>query len=203
VASYSPLDVAELRAAGIDAHHVPLAFDPARADPPEPSDEVVFIGARYPNREDLLLDLADRGVPVRAYGRDWSTRTVDRLRSWSWRRPDVPAWPEVPRPRAGAIMAGALATLNVHGDQDGFTMRTFEAAGVGGLQLIDRADVDALYDPGVEVLPFADAAEAAELARRARVDRTWAVGVAEAARARTLAEHTFVHRTRALAALWG
>ena len=29
-------------------------------------------------------------------------------------------------------MAASAATLNLHGDQDGFTMRTFEAAASGG-----------------------------------------------------------------------
>ena len=38
-------------------------------------------------------------------------------------------------------MAGARANVNIHGDQDGFTMRTFETCGVGALQLVDRADV--------------------------------------------------------------
>jgi spore maturation protein CgeB len=202
VASYSPLDVAALRGAGVAAHHVPLPFDPARAGTPVPSSEVVFIGARYPNRERLLLDLVERGVPVRAFGRDWSTRAVDRLRTWSWARPAVPSGVEVSRSRAGGLMAGALGALNVHGDQDGFTMRTFEAAGVGALELVDRDDVGEHYEPGVEVLPFGSADEAAELVDRARTDRAWAAGVAAAGRARTLAEHTFAHRTVTLAALW-
>ena len=202
IASYSPLDTAALVAAGVAARHVPLAFDPARAGTAVPSSEVVFIGARYPNRERLLVDLAARGVPVRAFGRSWSTRPVDRLRTWSWARPDVPSGIEVSRERAGGLMAGALAALNVHGDQDGFTMRTFEAAGVGALELIDRGDVGDHYEPGVEVLPFGSVDEVTELVDRARTDRAWAARVAAAARARTLAEHTFVHRTRELAALW-
>lgn len=202
VASYSPLDVADLCAAGVSAHHVPLAFDRASAGTPEPSSDVVFIGARYPNRERLMLDLVARGVPVRAFGRDWSTRPFDRLRTWSWARPDVPSGIEVSRARAGGLMAGAVAALNVHGDQDGFTMRTFEAAGVGALELIDRDDVGEHYEPGVEVLPFGSADEVVELVGRANTDRAWATAVATAGRARTLAEHTFGHRTRKLATLW-
>lgn len=202
VASYSPLDVATLRAAGVDAHHVPLAFDPARAGTPVASADVVFIGARYANRERLLVDLVERGVPVRAFGRDWSTRPFDRLRTWSWARPAIPSGVEVSRSQAGGLMAGALGALNVHGDQDGFTMRTFEAAGVGALELIDRDDVGEHYEPGVEVLPFGSPDEVAELVARARTDRAWAAGVAAAGRARTLAEHTFAHRTAQLATLW-
>ena len=167
-----------------------------------PSDEVVFVGARYPGREALLTDLATSGVPVRAYGRDWSGHPVDRLRTWRLRQPPVPHGRDLPRADAYAVMAGARATLNVHGDQDGFTMRTFEACGVGALQLVDRADVSRHYEPGVELAVFGSPEEAAELARRAATDRPWADGLRAAGRARTLAEHTFVHRARDLEALW-
>ena len=203
VASYSPSDVQAMRNSGIRAELVHLAFDPAWVGPTRPSDDVVFIGARYEKREALLTAMARLGVPIRAVGRDWSHRTVDRLRTWSWARPDLRAMPSVSREEATGMMAGALATLNIHGDQDGFTMRTFEAAGVGAVQLIDRDDVDEYYEPGVEILPFADASEVAELVARLRVDREWAARIGAAARARTLAEHTFADRAAVLESLWG
>jgi spore maturation protein CgeB len=202
VASYSPDDVATLTAQGLRSVHVPLAHDPDIAFTPVPSDEVVFVGARYPGRESLLTDLAAAQVPVRAYGRDWSAHPVDRLRTWRLRQPAVPHGRDLPRADAYGVMAGARATLNVHGDQDGFTMRTFEACGVGAVQLVDRADVSRHYEPGVELAVFGSPEEAAELAHRAATDRAWADGLRVAGRARTLAEHTFVHRARDLEALW-
>ncbi|MBM6399136.1 CgeB family protein [Phycicoccus sonneratiae] len=203
VASYSPLDVEALTARGLPAAHVPLAHDPdLPVGAPRPTDDVVFVGARYPAREALLTGLAAREVPVRAYGRDWSGHPVDRLRTWRMGTPGVPAGRDLPRPDAYAAMAGARATLNVHGDQDGVTMRTFEACGVGAVQLVDRADVGRYYDPGAEVAVFDGVDEAAELAGRAATDRPWAEGLRRAGRARTLAEHTFTHRARALEALW-
>ena len=78
VASYSPDDVAALTARGLRAVHVPLAHDPAVPFTPRPSDDVVFVGARYPAREALLATLHGAGVPVRAHGRDWSRHPVDR-----------------------------------------------------------------------------------------------------------------------------
>lgn len=81
-------------------------------------------------------------------------------------------------------------------------MRTFEAAGAGGVQLIDRADVTSLYDPGAEVLPFGSIDELIELARRAIADSAWAKGIRSAARQRTLAEHTFDHRVAAIESTW-
>ena len=131
VASYSPDDVETLTTAGLRSVHVPLAHDPEVAFTPVPSDEVVFVGARYPGRESLLTDLAAAQVPVRAYGRDWSGHPLDRLRTWRLRQPALPHGRDLPRADAYGVMAGARATLNVHGDQDGFTMRTFEACGVG------------------------------------------------------------------------
>ncbi len=191
-----------LAAQGLHAVHVPLAYDPEVSFQPAPSNEVVFVGARYPGREALLTALAQRDVPVQAHGRDWSGHPVDRLPTWQLHQPAVPHDSDLDRPDAYAVMAGARATLNVHGDQDGFTMRTFEACGVGAVQLVDRADVSRHYEPGVELAVFGSAEEAVEPARRAAADRAWADGLRTAGRARTLAEHTFVHRARDLEALW-
>ena len=202
VASYSPDDVRTLTARGVPTVHVPLAHDPEVTFRPLHSDEVVFVGARYPAREALLTALAGDGVPVRAHGRDWSGHPVDRLRTWRLRQPRVPHGRDLPRDEAYAVMSGARATLNVHGDQDGFTMRTFEACGVGALQLVDRADVSLHYEPGVELAVFDSPDEAAELARRAASDPSWSQAMRTAGRARTLAEHTFTHRAKALEALW-
>lgn len=202
IASYSPLDVASLRGRGLHAEHVPLAHDPAVPFTPTVTDEVVFVGARYPARESLLSTLGSAGVQVRAYGRDWSGHPVDRARTWRLGHPGIPAGRDLTRAEAYGVMAGATATLNVHGDQDGFTMRTFEACGTGAVQLVDRADVAMYYEPGVEVAVFGSPEEAVELARRAAHDRTWADGLRAAGRAHTLAEHTFGHRVAALEALW-
>ncbi|HEX6917350.1 MAG TPA: glycosyltransferase [Phycicoccus sp.] len=202
VASYSRLDVARLEARGLRTVHLPLAHDPDIPVVPRPSDEVAFVGARYPAREDLLRRLHTAGVPVRAHGRDWSRHPVDRARTWRLGHPGLPAGRDLTRSVAYGVMAGARATLNIHGDQDGFTMRTFEACGVGSVQLVDRADVSLHYEPGVEVAVFGSAEEAADLARRAGRDRAWAEGLRDAGRARTLAEHTFAHRVAVLEALW-
>lgn len=203
VVSYSPHDVASLTARGLRAAHVLDAFDHTIAYRPVPSDEVVFVGARYPDRERILTGLHGQGVAVRAYGRDWSRHPVDRLRTWQARRPAIPAGRDVDRSTAYGITAGAVAALNSHTDQDGFTMRTFELPGTASLQLIDRPDVDELYDPGREVLVFDGLAELVDHCRRARRDRSWARGIAEAGRRRTLAHHTFDHRVPQLEAAWG
>lgn len=202
VVSYSPHDVAALRARGMRAGHVLDAFDHTIPFMPVPTDEVVFVGARYPDRTRLLEQLSSRGVPVRAYGRDWSRHPVDRLRTWQVRRPAVPSARGIDRSTAYGLTAGAVAALNSHTDQDGFTMRTYELPGTASLQLIDRPDVDLLYEPGSEVLVFEDLDSLTDLCERARVDRAWAKGIAAKGRARTLAEHTFDHRVPVLEEAW-
>lgn len=203
IASYSPLDVQALTSAGLDAVHIPLAHDRDLApDPRTPTGEVVFVGARYPKREAILSTLHAAGLPVRAHGRDWSTHPVDRARTWRMRASRLPAGRDLAREEAYAVMAAAAVSLNIHGDQDGFTMRTFEAPGVGAVQLVDRCDVSRFYEPGREVLVFSTTEEAIALCRRAIDDPAWAARLRAAGRERTLAEHTFDHRAKDLEALW-
>ncbi len=205
VASYSPLDVAWLTGLGVPAHHLPNAFDRDSADVRSLArrDEISFVGARYPDRERTLVGLHEAGVPVRTYGRDWSHHPVDRLRTWGWHRPGLPAERDIDRDQAYAVMAASAATVNMHTDQDGFAMRTFEACGSGAVQLIDRPDLAGLYDDGVEVVTWSTLEQLVELCERSRVDRAWADGLREAGRRRTLAEHTFDHRVAVVEELWG
>ncbi len=203
IASYSHHDVAALRAKGFTAHFLANAYDPAQPLIPHPVPAVTFVGARYPNREALLTALGSAGIPVQAFGRDWSHHPLDRLRTWQWHRPPIQAGRDVPLAEAWGIMAGSTATVNMHHDQDGFTMRTFEACGVGGVQLLDRPDVSEFYDPGTEVAVFTSPDEAVDLARRAATDTAWAARMRIHARARTLAEHTFDHRFREVEQWWG
>ena len=202
IVSYSPPDVERLTAAGLSASHVADAFDSFTEFEPVPSESIVFVGARYGSRERVMTALVAANIPVHAYGRDWSHHPTDRLRTWSFSRPDVPASRDIDRHSAYGIMGGALAALNIHEDQSGFTMRTFEIPGAGGLQFIDRPDIDVLYDPDTEVQVFTDTLELVELCNRARVDRPWRDRIAAAGRRRTLAEHTFVHRAREIDPLW-
>ena len=201
--TYSPLDAAAFQAEGRECIHVANAFDhtmvPAK---PRHTHGILFIGARYPRRLDLILGLANANVPVTAVGRTWSRHLFDRLRTWEWRRPDVHSMRDVPRMQGYEMTAGAPAALNIHFDQDGFTMKTFEAPGVGGVQLIDRPDVEQYYEPGKEVLIYESPEELIELARRCISDDRWGDEIREAGKKRTLAEHTFVHRAKEVAQLW-
>lgn len=203
VVSFSRRDVANLNDEGLPAHHMHLAFDSLLPLPVLPRrQEIVFAGARYAAREELLVDLTRRGLPIRAIGRQWSHHPWDRLRTWDLRRPAVPSARDVDRATACARMKAATAAINMHGPQDGFNLRVFEACGVGAVQILDRDDIEELYQPGVEVVVHHGVEELVELCRRAGVDQAWGDGIRTAAARRTAAEHTFVHRARFLESLW-
>lgn len=202
VASYSKHDVVALQAAGAPAAHVALGYDSLLDFAPVPSSAVTLVGARYPNREALLVGIEASGIAVRAYGREWSRRFWDVARTRRLRSSGVPSGGDLNRAAAYGVMAGSLATLNVHSNQDGFTMRTFEAAGVGALELIDRTDVSEFYEVGTELLVFDTVDDIVESARKVEKDALWASSIRAAGRKRTLAEHTLIHRARSLEAMW-
>lgn len=202
IITYSRSDWASFAGQGLTTIHVHNGFDPSMRVSPQQCDPVLFIGARYDRREELLRRVHDAGVPLLCVGRDWSSHPYDRIRTWRLRGPSLPGRPDIGRAAGYALTAGAPAAINIHRDQDGFTMKTFEVPGVGGVQLIDRPDVAELYEPGREVLVYETPEELIELAARCVADRSWAQSMREAGQKRTLAHHTFAHRARQVAQLW-
>ncbi|TWE11986.1 CgeB family protein [Rudaeicoccus suwonensis] len=202
--SYSPHDSQELSAQGFETTYVPTAFDDLRPVAQHSGAEgvVSFVGAPLPGRVAALRALMDAGVPVRAWGRGWSDHPVDRARTWRVRSRGIPNHRDVPGDVSLSIMRDSVSTLNVHGDQDGFTMRTFESCAVGGVQLIDRPDVSEFYEPGSEVLVFTSDDELIDHARHVLARPGDFDDLRRRARDRTFAQHTFVHRARALERLW-
>lgn len=195
IATYSREDRKALAEKSFVTKTVANGFDERLVPSGEPrGTEIAFVGARYPGRSALLTELTLRGLPVRAYGRDWSHRLVDRVRTLDWLRPAVPGSPDVSRAEAAQIHHDAVAALNISGDQDGFSTRLFEVCGVGAVQLIDRADVNDFYEPGQDLLVFKGADDLVALVERVIGDRVWADRIRDSGRARTLAEHTFTHR---------
>lgn len=202
IASYSPGDVADLTANGYQATEVPLAYDTDLAIIPAQVKEITFVGARYPGREAMLLALHQAGIPVKAFGKQWSRHWWDMARTRNFKNPGIASGRDLDRPHAYGVMAGSPATLNIHGDQDGFTMRTFEASGVGGLQIVDRVEVERYYDPGKEVLVYESEEELIEVCQRIFADPQWAHTIRVAGQKRTLSEHTFDQRVKILEGLW-
>lgn len=198
IATYAKPDADSLADAGIDSFYLPNAFDTYSRVEHHTFRATTFIGARYENREAMLLALHHAGVPVVAFGKTWSSRLVDRVRTRQFTPLPFTTLPNVSRAQAYGVMAGSDATLNSHWDQEGFTMRTFEASGVGGVQIIDRSDVDEFYEPGKEVLVYESEDHLIDLCSRISRGALATTSLRNAAQKRTFAEHTFDHRIRVL-----
>ena len=93
IGSFSHSDTARLSLAGCSAAYVALAYDPTFEPGSQRTGGVVFAGARYPQREQLLLAVQEAGVPLTVFGRSWSKHPFDRVRTWDFRRPDDPERP--------------------------------------------------------------------------------------------------------------
>ena len=202
IVSYSPHDVAALRKRGLRVGHVLDAFDHTIPFVPLPSDEIVFVGARYPDRTRILTGLHERGVPVRAFGRDWSRHPLDRLRTWEVRRPEVPSSRDVDRATAYGITAGAVVRSTRTQIRTASRCAPTSCPAPGRCSSSTDPTSTQLYEPGREVLVFSGLDELVELCKRARADRAWARAIADRGRVRTLAEHTFDHRVPVLESAW-
>ena len=203
IVSYARSEAQDLAAEGIQAHYVPNGYDPALAAfPTHRTPEIVFVGSRYQNREEMMLALKAAGVPVRVYGRAWSHHPFDRLRTWELKRPDLPAERDIPLAEAYRVQAAAAASINIHGLQAGLAMRTFEVPGMNGLQLIDRPDVEEFYEVGKEVLLYQSTDELIELCQKVLADPAWSDSIRAAGLKRSQAEHTFYHRAQKMDTLW-
>ena len=203
IASYSKADTQSLRSRGISVAYVPGGFDSHEVAGPSQNlgHAVTFTGARYPQREAILRDVAAAGIPVKAYGREWSRKFTDVVRTGQYRNPGFATASDLTRAQSYAVMASSLASVNHHGTHDGFNMRMFEACGVAGVHLVDRIDVDIFYEPGTEVFTFESSAELVAKITEIQKVPELATKVRAAAQKRTLAKHTLDSRMADLLAM--
>jgi spore maturation protein CgeB len=174
-------NVSYLAFAASPAHHFP---DPG----PGPAHDLVFVGDRSPEREALLTPLA--GHDLGHYGPGWNRAADPALR-----RHARPGFVDLPRWRR--LYANAVLCLNVHQRvcRAGTNMRSYEIPACGGSALIEwKDDLARDFVSGEEITTFRDPEELAEAAARLLADPSAARKVADAGRARVLAEHTYAHR---------
>jgi len=178
--------------------HFPV---PSRADM---SCDLSFLGNRLPDREarveEFFLKVAAR-VPSRTFmlgGAGWEPHQVT---------PNVRLAGHVGTADHNAFFSSALATLNINREsmaRYGFSppTRVFEAAGSGACLITDAWEgIDLFLEPGAEVLTAASGDEVADIL--AHLTPNDARRIAEAARKRILAEHTYAHRARQVTDLLG
>lgn len=176
--------------------------DPRLHHPVEPEEELacdlVFLGNRLEDREERVREFffhVAGAMPERSFllvGSGWD----DVL------PPNVQAIDFMPPERHSALNVSARLVLDVHGEAEMLnghvaTERLFEAAAAGACVVTDGwAGLPDYYEPDREVLVAATPGDVARLLRQ--VDAGKAKEIGEAARRRTLEEHTYAARVRSL-----
>ncbi|MFE3442749.1 glycosyltransferase [Nocardia sp. NPDC059180] len=162
---------------------------------------VGFIGARRPDRHDLLLTLA------REHGSDF------QLRGPGWRR--VPAlWltgAAVSGPAYGEDFSHAVAAVTANlvllnsANRDTHTCRTFEVPAAGGLFVGERsAEHSELLDEGTECFLFSGRAELCDILDRCESEPDRMAKIAAAGHRRIVAgRHRYVDRAREIVDVLG
>ena len=191
--------VEALRAAGLPpVRYLPPGCDPSVHRPMRSRDQfranVVFAGTATPHRERMLSELVEYGLAL--WGPGWR-RT--KLRDYC--RGEVLEQGDYVRAYAGASVAVNVACCEDAGPEGepGCNRRLFELAAIGVPQVVeDRPDLHTHFREGSEVLVARSTGDLKTLVREALQDRPWAEQVAAGARQRALAEHTYMHRMRAV-----
>jgi spore maturation protein CgeB len=166
--------------------------------------DLSFLGNRLPDRErrveEFFLKPAAQ-LPGRSFllgGAGWETKPMSA---------NVRHIGHVGTADHNAFFCSALATLNINREsmaRYGFSppTRVFEAAGAGACLITDAWDgIELFLEPGKEVLLAGSGEEVAAIMQRLMLAE--ARRIAEAARRRILAEHTYAHRAKQVSELLG
>jgi hypothetical protein len=153
-----------------------------------------FIGNRDSKRDPYLRRLCLAGADIRVYGNYFP------LHPLCWRFPGR-FRPSVAVDGMASIYDRHLASINIHARvvKGGTNMRTFECAGYGIPQIVERLPgLESLFSPGEDLLTFATPDELLGQMARLAADSKLARSLAVSAARRVLAEHTYFHRAKRL-----
>jgi spore maturation protein CgeB len=175
-----------------------FAADPSIYRPIKTRDQyranVVFAGAATPRRERLLSELVEFGLAV--WGPGWRKTP---LRDYC--RGEAPSTDEYLKAYAGASVAVNIHHVLVENDprEASCNERLFELAAIGAAQVVDdRGDLPRYFEADREVMVFRDSAELRARVRQLIEAPGDAERLGQAARARLLQDHTYMHRMRQL-----
>lgn len=178
--------------------------------------EATFVGQVYGERAEIVAAVRRAGVPVQTWGTGWDVRRWHRLAA---REPlgrlggarvlaRAQATSRCSQEEMVAIFGESRVNLNLteasQGGESQIKGRTFEVPACGGFLLTGAAeDLEHYYEPDREVAVFHDRAELVELARYYLDHEDERARVARAGYTRTIAEHTYELRFRAIFAAMG
>ncbi len=181
-------------------------------------DETVYRPQRFPPHQ---LRRYRSEVALVAWYCDTRLETVNALsrfdlRIWGrgWRRPEVLKTLNgkhrkilqqerfVPDQEAVKIFAATQIGLNIHSGQShqaGLNARSFDLLASGTFQLVDALPgMEELLEPGREVAVYRSPEEAADRVRHYLKHPEERAAITARGRARTLAQHTYLHRMRSI-----
>jgi hypothetical protein len=196
-----PHFVERIRALGVRGEYLRIGFDPRvldRLGEARREHDAVFVGTlgrRQWTRANPLLEEAARRVRIDFWGQgrdEWPPDSPVRANHHGG------AWGlDMLR-----VLARARIALNRHGDvAEGYAnnMRLYEATGVGTLLLTDEGkNLADLFEPGREVVTYADADDLAGKIRHYLEHGEEREAIARAGQERTLREHGYAERMREL-----
>jgi spore maturation protein CgeB len=168
---------------------LPALHTPATKPAAKPS-PMCFIANRDTKRSAWLSAILAAGNPCHIYGNYFMHDPLFFRHPLSFR-------PSVANAQMQHIYARHRISLNIHADvvQGGTNMRTYEAAGYGIAQLVEyRPGLETLFTPDEEIACFTSMDEWNTQRERLLNDGAFAQRLADNARARVLAEHTYQHR---------
>ncbi len=175
-----------------------FAADPSVYRPIRTRDQyranVVFAGTATPRRERFLSELVEFGLAI--WGPGWRNTA---LRDYC--RGEVPGTDQYVRAYAGASVAVNIHHVAVDGDRPeaSCNLRLFELAAMGLPQMVDdRGDLPRYFAAGREVAVFHEGRDLKDQVRALLEDPPEAERLGQAARARLLHDHTWMHRVRQL-----
>jgi len=133
--------------------------------------DVVFIGTwmRHEKRDEFLLDLISKGVPVSIWGDRWQNSPLFPKLQSHWRGGGLSGRDYVAAIQGAKICIGLLSK----GNRDLHTTRSLEVPFSGGLFCAERtSEHQEMYQEGVEAVFWSDAAECARVCKQLLSDES-------------------------------
>lgn len=187
--------------------YLPMAADPELHGPMSLSEgdrrtfgsDVSFVGAGYANRRRLFPSLLRQPWSFKLWGNEWDG--ADELRSvlqLNGARIDTATCMKVFNATTINVNLHSTTGVGLDPQADFVNPRTFELAACGAFQLVDHRSELHRFFTEQEMVSFKDFGDVPGLVHRWLNDSAARQAMADAARARVLSEHTYVHRMREL-----
>jgi spore maturation protein CgeB len=166
--------------------------------------DVLFAGDHKPNREEILVDLIQKGVKVAIMG-PWRKRKLKKENEEILAPFFINRGFFTPQQMVEAFQQSKIV-LNVHtwlGIFDyGVNPRLFEASGSGAFQLCDdKKEISMLFEPQKEIVIYKKLEELPQLINYYLLHDKEREAIAEAAYQRVLRDHTYKQRMETVLSL--